>query len=318
MDFKVKVVGYGKKKDKENHLTIGKIYNVSNGVIHDDRGNVFDTWSYTDLGRKDDFESLQKWWSPWYKFELVEDSPIDRHNCFVRCTGYNSRPQGFTIGKVYRVENNTITQDDGFVYSHKCDDMIDWLSPWYSFEVLPQKKTYKIGDRVIASDNIGVNKSNVGTIDKIWCTLDHPYPYRVNFDNGTGRLWSEVHGLIIPVEDKKVFTKKDLQNGDVVLKRNGNVEILILPLGTLVAQHHWNKLDHIRDDLTSSIDSECDIVAVRRPTCDSDCCFDVFESKLGELVYDRERDTVPTMTIEEVEKKYGIKVKCDKNKKCCK
>jgi hypothetical protein len=90
------------------------------------------------------------------------------------------------------------------------------------------------------------------------------------------------------VEDVKMFTKKDLRNGDVVLKRNGNTEIVVLPLGTLATKFvGYNLLDDINDDLTSKIYTKYDIVAVRRPTSPGHCRFDAFDVSCGELVYER-------------------------------
>jgi hypothetical protein len=97
------------------------------------------------------------------------------------------------------------------------------------------------------------------------------------------------------VEDKKVFTKKDLKNGDVIKKRNGSVEILILPLGTLITQcGGFNRISELDDDMCDPEGfDEYDIVAVRRPTSDWQCCFNAFNGEYGTLVYDRERDTKP-------------------------
>lgn len=57
-------------------------------------------------------------------------------NYKVRCTGYNQgNEKYFTIGKVYDVVNNTIKNDNGFVYeSYNGRNIISWLSRWYKFE----------------------------------------------------------------------------------------------------------------------------------------------------------------------------------------
>ena len=101
-----------------------------------------------------------------------------------------------------------------------------------------------------------------------------------------------------------MFTKNDLRNGDVILKRNGHTEIVVLPLGTVVVKPiGYNLLDDINDDLTSRVYSKYDIVAVRRPTKPSECRFDAFELGLGELVYDRKQKRIPMRTT-----KCGVKV----------
>lgn len=69
----------------------------------------------------------------------------------VRCVGYTQNIEKyFTIGKVYDVVNNTITNDNGFTYNHlkgeqgcpDCDVIDSFLSHWYKFERVgdaPQK-----------------------------------------------------------------------------------------------------------------------------------------------------------------------------------
>ena len=62
-----------------------------------------------------------------------------------------------------------------------------------------EKRTYKIGDRVIASDNCGYYKEMPGTITELWPDMNHPTPYGVKFDSEEKTrvtLWSEVHSLI--------------------------------------------------------------------------------------------------------------------------
>ena len=85
-----------------------------------------------------------------------------------------------------------------------------------------------------------------------------------------------------------MFTKKDLKNGDVVKKRNGRVEIVILDTDTLViSKTGCNLLSDINDDLTSRIGKDFDIVAVRRPTEPGDSRFDAFDNDHGEVVFER-------------------------------
>lgn len=65
---------------------------------------------------------------------------------------------------------------------------------------------YKVGDRVIASDNLDRNKKKPGTIVELWYDDRGRWPYAVNFDDDyCSYLWSEVHSLI-PTEQKIVIT----------------------------------------------------------------------------------------------------------------
>ena len=113
----------------------------------------------------------------------------------------------------------------------------------------------------------------------------------------------------------KEFTKEDLKTGDVVLRRNGKVEIVNRELETFITQYHWCDLDDINDDLTYCINSgnsKYDIIAVRRPCKKSDCRFEAFNCELGILVY--ERKEVEEMTLEEICKALGKEVKIVKEK----
>lgn len=118
-------------------------------------------------------------------------------------------------------------------------------------------------------------------------------------DNYTILEWADF------MNDK--FTKADLKTGDVIRRRNGQVEIVNLELGMFILTDGWNNLDNIRDDLTSMVGEKFDIIAVRRPKHKCDCVFDAFDSKLGTLVYEREEPV--EMTLAEVCKLLGKNIK---------
>lgn len=118
-------------------------------------------------------------------------------------------------------------------------------------------------------------------------------------ENYTIREWSDFM--------KETFTKADLKTGDVVLKRNGEVEIINRELGMLICKSGWNDLKDVREDLTSILNDRYDIIAVRRPEDKGDCNFEVFEHKWGKLVYERKK--VEEMTLEQVCKLLGKEIK---------
>lgn len=105
------------------------------------------------------------------------------------------------------------------------------------------------------------------------------------------------------------FTKADLKTGDVVLRRNGDVEIVYCELGTLICKEGgYNLLSHFRNDLTHNTMREYDIIEVRRPKEKCDCCFDAMSAhRRGTLVY--ERKEVEEMTLEQVCKLLGKEIK---------
>lgn len=65
---------------------------------------------------------------------------------------------------------------------------------------------FKVGDRVIASDNVNEYTMRQGTIVGLWHTPTHPTPYKVKFDEGL-TLWSKVHSLIN--SEKKIVITTD-------------------------------------------------------------------------------------------------------------
>ena len=86
---------------------------------------------------------------------------------------------------------------------------------------------------------------------------------------------------------KNEFTKSDLENGDVIVRRDGSVEIVCTETGTLITEDGYNLLSDVREDLTDKYECDYDIMKVYRPQHPSQCqfcgCY-----KGGELVYDRD------------------------------
>ena len=114
--------------------------------------------------------------------------------------------------------------------------------------------------------------------------------------------------------DKK-FTKADLKSGDVILRRDGSVEIVCLETGALIRRDGFNILDELTDDLLSTFndDDSDDIIAVRRPKQPYHCQFCAFDEGLGELVYER-GDEPEEMTLDEICKALGKEIKIVKER----
>jgi hypothetical protein len=139
------------------------------------------------------------------------------------------------------------------------------------------------------------------------------YTDHLKFNDGTYELlnfedfdWSD---FIM----KKKFTKADLKNGDFVKCRDGDIGIVLADIGAIYFGRQYGRITDINDYLTASKNHDCDIMAVRRPHAVSDCTFDIFTSKRGELVY--ERKEVEEMTLEEVCKALGKDIKIVKGDK---
>ena len=103
------------------------------------------------------------------------------------------------------------------------------------------------------------------------------------------------------------FTKADLKTGDVILRKTGQVEIVIKELDVLVRPQFCNRLSDFNEDLTHSYLPNEDIIAVRRPKIPTDCQFSAFKEKRGTLIYEREE--VEEMTLAQVCKLLGKNIK---------
>ena len=90
-------------------------------------------------------------------------------------------------GKVVTIKradrNNYAIKEFGYNWT---DEMFEGLAE--------EELKFKVGDRVIASDNLGEYHEAPGTIIAIEPNTTHPY--RVKFDQNGIRLWSKVHRLI--------------------------------------------------------------------------------------------------------------------------
>ena len=105
----------------------------------------------------------------------------------------------------------------------------------------------------------------------------------------------------------KEFTKADLKTGDVVMQRDGTIQIANCELGMFITNDWWNDMDSFSSDLTHNMGKEFDIVAIRRPIQKTDCTFKAFKYESGILVY--ERKEVEEMTLAEVCRLLGKEIK---------
>jgi hypothetical protein len=132
------------------------------------------------------------------------------------------------------------------------------------------------------------------------------------FNNNTyGHMeYIENNFTILEWSDFMEFTKSNLKTGDVILRRDGGVEILNRELGAFICKNGgWNSLNDIREDLTCGFGQKpWDIIEVRRPKNPCDCCFDAMGiNRRGTLVY--ERKEIEEMTLAEVCRLLGKEIK---------
>lgn len=110
-----------------------------------------------------------------------------------------------------------------------------------------------------------------------------------------------------------MFTKYDLRNGDVIIRRNGWVEIAIPEVKAFLAENGgYDRIDSINEDLTDNGNSKSskqfDIVKVYRPIYPCNCSFKKSNFECGKLVFDRAAIEPVEVTLEEIAKLKGVSV----------
>lgn len=109
---------------------------------------------------------------------------------------------------------------------------------------------------------------------------------------------------------KKITSKFELQTGDVIERRNGNVEIFIKELDVFICTPTGiNGFHTLRNDLVARDrkDEQWDIDKVYRPENAAQCSFGDIH-RFGELIFNRYEAPVE-MTMEEICKVIGKNVK---------
>jgi hypothetical protein len=159
------------------------------------------------------------------------------------------------------------------------------------------------------------------SVGRTWCTGlqydDTAWGYDCEdtvyfFNNGTRsdvNYAKSQNCTILEWEDfmNKTFTKADLKNGDVIKRRNGHVEIVILEHDVCVSKSGFNLLSEIKNDLTSCTSEGWDVIAVKRPKDAQACSIQEFKCGRGILIYEREE--VEEMTLDQVCKLLGKNIK---------
>ena len=108
---------------------------------------------------------------------------------------------------------------------------------------------------------------------------------------------------------KNEFTKADLKSGDVIIRKNGDIQIVCLETDTLIDKTGYDTISDFDDDMTYKYDKDGNndgcIIKVYRPQNPYQCSFDLDAFIDGELVYYRNSNVIE-MTIAEIEKALGI------------
>lgn len=128
---------------------------------------------------------------------------------------------------------------------------------------------------------------NKGLYDDLYSSLKNGY---------TVLMWGDFMN--------KEFTKKDLKNGDVVVRRDGSVGIVCTEVGVVIGQNEHSEMRLLTDDLRD-YRINYDIMDIYRPKRPWQCQFHKEAYLKGEHVYHRDESPVE-ITIEEIARLKGV------------
>ncbi len=167
---------------------------------------------------------------------------------------------------------------------------------------------FKVGDKVkVIEKSYGYKVGDIGTITKIDCqssikvVFDYDYFWICDFQ----------------LEFIEGFTKSDLKSGMLVVKRNGNKELIIGEY-LMASDCGFNCLSSVKEDLTNTNSKEFDIVDVYDINTHTIGSFksDSFDIERLTRIYKREETKViKELTIEDIQKELGYEFKIIKGDK---
>lgn len=165
---------------------------------------------------------------------------------------------------------------------------------------------FKVGDKVRIKKPGGYHNNMVAVITKInyeSITGNRGYQIHINgFPSPNSFVWIDDELELI---ENATFTKADLKDGMVVEIRNG--EKYFLCAGTLMSENLYTIVKRFRNDLTHESYRDIDIMKVYKT---SGCLFsNVFANSNLTLIWERKEEPYKEMTVEEIEKQLGHKVK---------
>lgn len=132
----------------------------------------------------------------------------------VRCVGYKTSERYFTLGKVYEVKDDKITNDHGFTYT--IHNVLYYLSDWYEFEPVVEDKIVIThdGKTTTATKYCGDGSKVTATAR---CAPEDEFNFEVGAKLALERLDEKANG-----EFEWVVVKRNAKVGDYIrLKNNG-------------------------------------------------------------------------------------------------
>lgn len=323
------------KDDTSFDLRVGNIINVINGRLHypnGTRGVVYDNYddfyncnmlmrNFIEEYREDD---IMSYWNGKYRASRTD-------NCgslyFTKNIVYNV-VDGYVIGDGERKSNNRYSSLGEFEQSnvsiigvleelgikYKLEDLfgkyihcetkeeIDKLLQWFEKQGCLWESGDKPTDRIPLSkkyEHFTVRK------EKRISVSDDYYILKVN-------TILEFKNIIL---EGDIMRKSDLKTGMRVKTRDGEIQIVIKntlfrgePIDIIVSKNGWNRLDRYNEDLTNINHKLLDIVEVYTIDGNEDNFTRSFLNTDKRKLYWK-REEAKEMTLEEIEKELGYKIK---------
>ena len=121
----------------------------------------------------------------------------------VKCVGYHRNERYFTVGKVYDVVNNTIVNDNGFEYKGgygAIESVIEWLSGWYKWEVVPTEKIVITHD--YKTTTATMYRGDEKVVATARCAPEDKFDFMVGAKLAMERLNAKINAPIEPIKPK--------------------------------------------------------------------------------------------------------------------
>lgn len=222
MNFKVKCVGYN---GMERCFTIGKVYDVVNGVIIRDDGFRYYTWSNPACNPKyeNSFKGLCNWFRDWYKFELVTESKYKvGDKVKVRSDLVKNRVYGdmYFLSDMCKFRGKTVTIDrveqNGAYYGIEGHVDTFWTNDMFEGLAMEQNKIVITHDGKTTTATL-YREDGSKEVATAKCCPEDTFDFNVGAKLAMERLMKKV----APVEEWRVVDRKPRVGDYIRLKTNG-------------------------------------------------------------------------------------------------
>ncbi len=231
-----------------------------------------------------------------------------------------SASDGFTEDYIYEIKNGRITYDNGDVEEVNVFNINELNEIFFSqFKLVEENEMskFKVGDKVRVREDSGDDWNSDGEMDKYCGTIQEIC--NINLDGScnlkgcvknmvTNEHWCfEEKDLTLAEEKENMFREEDLKSGMLVEVRHGDEKefcIVLDRIGGLCisGKEVWLPISHLDKNLTNGMIKITKVFSKASPAYAHR-----LEVSNRKLLWKREE--VKEVTMQEIEEKYGCKVK---------